>query len=322
MKKKVLLQFILVIMILLIAVSTSGCGMITQRVASMKPEIRGVSHQWGQVTDDITELITTVIVYNPNSFALPIKEVTGNINAAGIEIGNANSQDVYIGKNGEYPITILTSIDNSKIPDLWVAHVNNQEKSAIEINADIVFNLKISEFTYPYQMEQPLETDIIAMLYLDEPITIEYDFDTPLPAEYDTFRVIIKSSSGSWGKVTRDNTSINFSAVIQNDNSYPLIIPEIAYEIMMNEIIVAADEVEINTTVMQNSEETVATTISLGNNNIIGSIIKHIQNGESSTYQIEVSVIYEIPTGDELMIPVINESGHFETDILGSKADS
>jgi LEA14-like dessication related protein len=45
----------------------------------MKPDVRSVTHRWGQVTPDTSEVITTIIVYNPIPAPIPVKNFSADI---------------------------------------------------------------------------------------------------------------------------------------------------------------------------------------------------------------------------------------------------
>ena len=285
----------------------------------MKPEIRDIAHEWGQATSETTELVTTIRVYNPNPFTLPVKAVTGDIEADGIKMGNAEAQELHIEKKTEFPIVILTKIDNAKIPDFWAEHLRRHEKSKIDINMGIVFDLKVRDFSFPYHLEQPLETDLLSMLSKVGPIPIEKKITTPLSGEATIFRMTLKSLTSSWGEVNRESTNLNFSAIVHNDNPYLLPVPWITYDLEMNNVAVASGKTKINYSLPPYSDGIVTGTIVLDNDQLAKSFVIHIQNGESSTGNIKIFLICDAPYQGEIAMPVFDESQRFETDLLDNK---
>jgi len=41
----------------------------------MRPEVKNITSSWGTVTSDTTEVVTSIVMYNPNSFSIPVKSI-------------------------------------------------------------------------------------------------------------------------------------------------------------------------------------------------------------------------------------------------------
>ena len=236
MKKVLLISILLGIALLL---PSTGCAKLAKGIELMKPEIRGISHEWGDVTQETTEIITTIRVYNPNPFTLPIKRVTCDLNIDGVEIGHSKSQNLHIEEGAEFPVVISTKIDNSKVPICWAEHLKRHERSEVEMNAGIICDLKVTEFAFPYHFKQPLETDLLSMLR--EIGSETFEVARPLP-----FKLSLRLLSSSRGEVTQKQTSLSLSATVHDDSLYPLLIPQIAYDIEMNDMPLVSGETKIN----------------------------------------------------------------------------
>jgi LEA14-like dessication related protein len=310
-KKAFLISISLVIVLLLLP--NTGCAWLKERAAAMKPEVREISHEWGNVTQETIEVITTVKVYNPNPFTLPVKKITGDLNADGIAMGHSESGSLHIAKEIESSIVISTKIDNSKIPVFWTEHLNRNENSEVEIDAGITFDLKVTDFTFPYHLERPLQTNILSILRGIGPETFEAGEPVPV-------KITLKSLSGFWGEVTQGYTEVNLVAVVHNDNAYPLSLPRMTYDTEVNGIKFASGESEIDQLLPPNSDSTLNGVITLDNQQLADCFVSHIKNGEESTFQVSVSLIFELPGENEVAIPILEESQPFETDILGNKA--
>jgi LEA14-like dessication related protein len=292
----------------------------------MKPEVRSISHEWGGISQETTELITTIKVYNPNPFILPVKSVGCDIIIDGIKMGHAETQDLHIEKEAEFPILIRTKIDNSKIPQLWVEHIKRHEQSETEIDIAVTFDLVVRDFTFHHSLKRPLETDLLSTLQKAGPATIEKKAKLPLAGEATVLKVTLKSVSSSWGDVTPEHTELNLSAIVHNDNSYSLPLPRIAYKVKLNDIALASDKTEVNCMLPPNSDRTIDTTIILDNSHLDECFVSHIRNGERSSFDISASLIFELPEKiatllgeNETAIPVWETSWQFETDILRTK---
>ena len=123
----------LIVIVIVVFVVISNIGKLEEKVEQMKPEIRGVSLDWGEINANTTEVLGIITVYNPNSFPLPVTRVTCDIKMDGINIGTAETLGLQIKEEAEFPVKISVKIDNSKIPEFWTEHIIRNEKSEASI---------------------------------------------------------------------------------------------------------------------------------------------------------------------------------------------
>ena len=99
------------VIILLISLSLLGCSTVG------KPVIKGVENRWGEITNNYTEILTEIEVYNPNPFSIPIKDVLTEEkeNTKGITASSNNKQNT--SETVEVKTTILkrTKYDKNKV---------------------------------------------------------------------------------------------------------------------------------------------------------------------------------------------------------------
>ena len=320
-------KLILLILCLALILTIPGCAQVLEKVETMKPEVREVVLQWGEVTAETTEVLGTIRAYNPNSFSIPVEKITCGITLDGIKMADAETGNLSIAKSSEFPINISAKIDNKKIPAFWTEHIRQNEKSEAIIDIGAIFDLKVTKFTFPFQLKRPIETDLLAQLNKIGPTTIEKKLTVPfMGQEQSIFKITLDSVSGEWGNVSSDNTDLNLSATIQNENSYPLPVPKLVYDIKINGIPLAVGESDANYILEPNATNDINTTINLNTGLMDQWFVTHIQQGEKSVLDIEVSLIFELPEDveqlleqDTLIIPVWESSQEFETNILGTK---
>ncbi|GEM_PF-3228759 len=94
----------------------------------------------------------------------------------------------------------------------------------------------------------------------------------------------------------------------------------------MNAIALASGESGTNYLFAPNSKNDVSTTVVLETRLMDRWFVSHIRQGEKSTFNIQVSLVFELPKDiaqqlgqDRLTVRVWEGSQGFETDILGSK---
>jgi len=320
-------KLILLILCLALILTIPGCAQVLEKVETMKPEVREVTFQWGEVTAATTEIIGSILVYNPNSFSIPVEQITCGVTLDGIKIGEAETSDLSITKNSEFPINISAKIDNNKIPAFWTEHIRQDEKSEAIIDIGVTFDLKVTQFTFPFKLTRPIETDLLVQLDKIGPTTIEKNVNIPLVEQKESiFKIILASVSGEWGNTSSDITELNLSASVTNENIYPLPVSKLVYDIKINDIALASGESDANYILEPNATNDINTTINLNTGLMDQWFVTHIRQGEKSVLDIEVSLIFELPEDvkqlleqDTLIIPVWESSQEFETNILGTK---
>lgn len=325
MRIKVLFVITLLSLVIL-SVPAAGCAQIKEKVESMKPEIRGITLEWGEVTPTSTEVLATINVYNPNQISLPVKKVACDITMSGIRIAGAETANLKIEKNAEFPVKISAKIDNTKIPEFWVEHLRHGEKSEAIIDLSITFDLGGMDFTFPVSLKQPIETNLLSMLNKVGPVLIEKKVKLPLVGETTIFKISLESLSGKWGTITRESIQVNLVATILNENPYPLPVPKIGYVVDMNGIALASGETETDYLFAPNSKNNISTTLSLDTTLMDKWFVTHIRQNERSIFNVQVSLIFELPKEiaqplgqDKLVVPVWEGSQSFETNILRGK---
>ncbi|MDI6814977.1 MAG: LEA type 2 family protein [Dehalococcoidales bacterium] len=317
---------VIVVLLMGIVLPNSSCRVVKERIEMMKPEIRSITNQWGEITSATTEVITTINVYNPNPISLPVKKVASDIIMNGIKMGHAETLDLHIGREAEFPIIISTKIDNGKITGFWGSHLKRGEKSEVILDANIIFDLKVMDFTFPYQLKRPIETNLLAGLSKVGPMVVEKKAKPFIGPEITVFKIVLKSLSGSWGNVTLEKTDLNLTAIIRNDNPYALVVSKIVYNVDMNGISFASGETGTNYYFAPNSENTITTSVSLETGLMDKWFVSHIRQGERSTFNIVVSLVVELPQEiaqqlgqPRLTVDVWEDSHEFETNILQIK---
>ncbi len=90
------------VVILALALILLGC---TQSLG--KPKIEKIVNRWGNVTEDYTEIVTEITVYNPNPIPIPIKDVLTEVYLNGMKVGEGKSLQSEIKPSSESKIINL-----------------------------------------------------------------------------------------------------------------------------------------------------------------------------------------------------------------------
>jgi Conserved secreted protein len=281
-------------------VSLSGCA-----IKFGKPEIQNISHEWGAVTNSTTEVITNITVYNPNPISLPLKDVRTKVYMGNTEMGEGSALQSDIKANSESTIVISTKIENDKIPQWWVEYISNNKTSLLKINGTLVFDLKVTDFEYPFGFSSPIGTNILASLSSEEPQNINAG---PVTLK-------LESIESRWGSVTDNNTEIITNATIYNDNLYPIPITGFSYSIELNGITMAQGSSSESTTLTPKSETVVPLSTNLNNDMLDDWWVSHIKNREVTEGKVIIQPTISY-LGNEFQCPPIEQEFKFNTTLL------
>lgn len=289
------------LLVLIISVLFLGC---IEEAKVGNPEIRGINFKWGKVTSSETEIITNILVYNPNPVSLPLKDVRSDIYMSNIKMGMGSALSAEIKSSSESTIILSTKLENARIPEWWVSHIKSGEKSTMNIDGYMVFDLKIKEFKYPIKLSNPIQTDILAGLSSATPQKISVG---PV-----TLRI---SSKSCWGEVNEDYTEIITQATIYNDNLIPIPVTKFESLVTMNEIKLAETSSNAEAIIQPKSEKTLTLVTKLENKMLDEFWVSHIKNGEKTEVKIVFQPVIEV-TGNEFKFKLAETESELKTNLL------
>jgi len=140
-------------------------------VGDIKITVKKVETSWGEVTDAYTQLVHEAHIYNPNDFSIPATSMRYVVTANGVHIAEGEQPlDVVLGPRTITTIRFYTYIDNSRLIDWWVTHVQHNETThvAARIYATWEFTVPfvgpISVEVLVYKTDFYVKTDILASL--------------------------------------------------------------------------------------------------------------------------------------------------------------
>ena len=286
------LKLVIVILVASLLLGCTGLG---------KPEVVKVENEWGEVNQDYTEILTRITVNNPNPVPIPISAVETELYLNGIKMGSGKNINSATIEPGESVIVLSTKIENNKIPEWWVSHIKNGEKSKVTLKGYLVFDLKITQFRFPIEEESDIQTDILSSLSLTRDFGIG-------PAK------VTISLKSSWGNVSSTTTQIVHTATFTNPNPFPIPLLATDYTITLNNIEIGRGKIQ-DVTIKPNTKTTVTFTTQIENEKLKEWWVSHIKNGEKTTIRMSLSPEFEI-LGQKFRVPVINVESEFRTSIL------
>ncbi len=267
------MKFMKRLLVLLVAFALLGCS---QSVG--KPELKKVVNEWGNVTEDYTEIITKVTIYNPNPFPIPIKDVQTEVFLNGMKVGSGKSLQSEIKPKSDSVVIISTEIRNDYIPKWWVSHIKNGERSILDVKGYLVLDLKVTSFKFPLpEIHREFRTNFLKGISANGQIVT-----------LGPYKVEIESVKAGWGRVDENVTEIIATLKIKNDNTLPLVLTKTHYSVRANGISIGDGYTNVSTIIPPKSESEVPIVISIKTERLKDWWVSHLRNGEKT--KLEVSI--------------------------------
>jgi LEA14-like dessication related protein len=308
---------------------------------------------WGEVTDERTEIVTTVWVDNPN----PIGVSLGNTVSAEYDIvlndvllAEGNKSDIEVPK-GNSTTELRTDIINERLGQWWVRYVRANETVELDVNATMNVNTVVST-SYDVHRNQTMlneSTPVIDALsasvnettgtYTESVSASEVDdfLSEDALGDSDTVTVGYEVRRGwaTWDEVSESETTVEFHMLVHNPGDVPVpAAPDgIGVSVDMNDVrTFEAESGELSTESASGDEviepgetEEVTYTVTMDNDKVDDWFTSHVREEagpgrEATAVTAQFQVVFGNPvTGGEFRFPQdspVTYDCDFQTDIL------
>ncbi|ASJ01399.1 LEA type 2 family protein [Thermococcus gorgonarius] len=107
------------------------------------PELRDTLVRYDGREGDKAVFTTVLVLYNPNSYPLPLVKTSYRVWINGIEAAYGESErNVVIPAGGTVELPVKTYVNLSSLPKVWALHVKNGEESTVR--AKLYFRIQIN----------------------------------------------------------------------------------------------------------------------------------------------------------------------------------
>lgn len=275
------------------------------------PTIKNYSSRWGEITDNTTEIITSIQIDNSNpfNFNVPIAKVEYTMEMNNIEMAHGIYDDINL-KKGLSTVELVSYFDNRKIPEWWVSHLKNNELTTVDIKPEIVIDLVLADPGVKVSSKTiPIETNILANVDNLDGETVQVgliDLD-------------FNPSSVSWGTISNQTTEILLDVVITNPVNFSIQMPEVNYAINMNNITIGEGSIK-NSVILEPEEDTTINMVTKIENDMLDNwFVSHLRNNEHSTIEIFMNTTVRYKNIDYEIDDFNIYTHDFDTNILGVK---
>jgi LEA14-like dessication related protein len=299
----------LVVVVALSLVAVAGV------VVDERPSVVAVDNRFGGVNGSSTVVETDVVVNNPNPLGITLGEATTNytVQLNGITVARGTEEGIPLPA-GNTTIEETTRFDTSDIPDWWVSHSRNGERTRVNVTARIDTSLFGHEFTHARQ--RTIETDITDRINTTDtrPVdpmgaSIPFIADPPL---------YVNGTNASWGRVTENRTALDLSTTLYNPSAIPYPVSRLEYTLTMNDITVGRGTTQRSYLVPGETERTINGTLVVDNAALDEWWVSHIETDQTTTVRVDVVAVIDLPNAGTIRIPLdpISRTQTFETDLL------
>jgi LEA14-like dessication related protein len=311
-----------------ICVAVAGAGGAAYFTGVIDKPDAGLQDRGDWVPEEELKVESEAYVHNPNPLGLNISTLDADylLKMNGVKLAEGSKKGVSVPKNGNKTLEFISRFETENIPEWWVSHLENSEKSRLRIPIKASMTLGPLPLSGGYSYKDSISTDIESTL--SESISkLEGDYSRTLGPdaglEANDFKITVVDASSRFGDVSRETTELVIPLKIKNRNSYAVPTPKMEGSLEMNGIKVAefdANNVETasDTSIPPGESREITVKAGMSNQNIDEWFASHARKTEKTDAVLNIKFGFNV--GDaELMIPSgegMNCTFDFATEIL------
>lgn len=260
---------------------------------------------WEEVSEETIEISSEAWINNPNPVGLSIGfiDLKYSAEANNMTLASGKLKDVKLG-TGNNTKTFNTTLNQGKIPDFWVKHLENGEKSQIAV--PITVSTPVKSITVE-AFSKEIRTDLTDKIEKNLN-SIEGQYEGPgidksrngLTVEVRP-ELEVKEVKASWGNISPQTTETNIDIRIHNPNAYAVPTPAFAGNATLNNVTLAKWDANAEplTTLAENGmiapgeTENLRFKVGLRNEKMDDWLETHVERKEYTEADINAHMIFE-----------------------------
>lgn len=285
---------------------------------------------WGTVTEDRTEIETTVWIDNPNPFGIRTGKLSAEYDVIlnGVAVAEGRKEGIAIA-SGNQTKTLSTFLINDRLPEWWAEYVRADE--TVEATVDGTVRADVGPgASHDLQYERTMlegERPVIEALSAAANGT-EGEYPQGAPA----FEV--RNGWATWGSVDESTTTIRFHFRVHNPNPAPVpAAPQgVNVRIRMNGLTMletrgrefSMEDVDRDAVLGPGETREVVVRVAMSNDRIDEWFTSHVRRGELTDVETRLSLVFEGPAGRSVEVPAATYTCQVQTAILvdGQETDT
>ena len=128
--------------------------------------VNRTSATWSDVAEETTTLSTDIAVSNPKSIPYPISRIEYEVTMNNVTVGNGTTASGYtVPADGQETVHANVTIDNSKLDEWWISHLENGQRTDLRVDLTAVVELPTGDTARlsldGLGYETTIETDVL-----------------------------------------------------------------------------------------------------------------------------------------------------------------
>lgn len=286
------------------------------------PEVVGVDNSFGDVNESTTVIESDLKLHNPNPVGVTLGGLTVDyeVRMNDITMATGGREGVSL-ERGNSSLSFESEMDNRKIPDWWVSHLQNGENTTLEVHTDVRSSRLDRTFEAP-AVERAINTSLVEAFNSEEDRELDAD-----QAVIDDPVLVVRETRGEWGDVDEERTEIEMEFDVYNPRAHPVTVTDLGYEIRMNGVEMGDGETGDTYVIPPGEEQTIEATTRMNNRNLDEWWVSHLQNDQVTDLEVDFYMRVDLSDGggSAVTIPLDTMEQTVETDIFdekGSDADT
>ncbi len=290
--------------------------------------VRRVTNEWGEITDEKTEIRTRVVLDGRNLVEARVTGVGLRYDAYmnGVRVARSEKKGVSLNRR-DTTIHLSAYIHRSSLLEWWRTHVNNGERTRLVIRPHVTVDLPhvdLSAFDFaglgvpparpPFSsisVETPryvteFETGILDSIRTDERMT---------STAFGRTVFAVDGIDARWGETDEDETTIELRVKVENPNPFAVGFEDIGYTVRMNGVRVGegdADDFRLSA----REKKVVSATAVLRNERMADWWTTHLRRRETTETEISLQGTVRA-LGFTRRLDGRSYTDSFETDLFG-----
>ena len=275
--------------------------------------VEGTSASWGHATESETPLDFAGTVRNPNDAPLEFSKIGYTVTMNDVTVAQGTTDErVEIGARSTETIRINSTLDNDKLDEWWVSHIENGERTRLDVQAFAV-------------VETDRGTQRVPLPFLSKTVVFETDV---LGGGQATTRAVsgdgvdfepptVESMQSDW-RTSGEGTTFSSRIVVNNPNGENNSLSEVgldaAYSVSLNDVTLVEDRT--NATLRPGRNELTFES-DVPRERIQRWWVSHVDNGERTVLRTDSTVRADLGFAS-VPVELPERERTFETDMLAN----
>lgn len=271
---------------------------------------------WGSVSEERTEVITTLNVSNPNPIGVTLGrglDAEYAVALNGVRLITGGRDEISI-PSGDSTVELVSTVDNERIVPWWRAYVRSNETIGLAASGEVNVDAIVSETISIGPFERRLMTDQRPIIDAFDGAVSDMEGSYTRSVGPGSVGYEVREASAAWAGVSNETTTMDVTFRLYNPGDVPIpLVPDgFRMNAEANDIALftaqgdalSTDSVEDGALLAPGEEREVTYTVELGNERIDDWFRSHVERDERTELTVQPQLFFEVPrTGTRVAVP-------------------